>query len=479
MLHAQHILFFFGEIIRREIGANFTPVSRVDVRRIIIRIGAVQAAQCQSAEPSAALRRQEFAAGKRADEGGVGVEEAVVQPAGQAAQHAGGIGLAQLLLQTGAIVIFPEIIGHGVDRGVFGRLPADAAADGIKVAAVNTGVVEHVGAEAVALQIGASHAHGQRVGDRQVEHALEAQRVVIAILGFASGMDAVQLRLGVDEVDHAAGGVAAEQRALRAAQHFDALQIEEFGFEQAGGEQRHAFGVDGRGAIAGHAHAKIADPADGEAGTGEVALGEGDVGQRQLDVERVVDLLTLQRAGVERGHRDRHVLQALCGALRGHHDFGNAGIFISLCGLCKGWQGNKADKRRAGNKTGTESRRDLHQFSSPKSQVAEPFLRLLRPGPYALQSHCLNSACCNHQFGQAAPALSSHVVAVRPSARLAVALMQQVARLAGSAPALPDRAAHWHDGGNAAFPARTCADRIAARAQLAGAFGLIVKSLIE
>src|SRR3546814_10613128 len=67
------------------------------------------------------------------------------------------------------------------------------------------------------------------------------------------------LWLGGDDVDHARGRVAAEQRALRAAQHFDAFKVEEFGFEQAGRKQRVAVQVDRGRAVAGGADAQVAD----------------------------------------------------------------------------------------------------------------------------------------------------------------------------------------------------------------------------
>ena len=83
-------------------------------------------------------------------------------------------------------------------------------------------------------------------------------------------MDATQIGLGGDEIDHAGGGVAAEQRALRPAQDFDPLEIEEVGFEDARTEQRQIVDVDrGRG-IAGTADAKVTDAADGERRTREV-----------------------------------------------------------------------------------------------------------------------------------------------------------------------------------------------------------------
>src|SRR3546814_12042652 len=94
----------------------------------------------------------------------------------------------------------------------------------------------------------ARHAHAQRVADRQVDHPLDLLRIVIAVLEFAGGVETREIGLGGDEVDDARGRVAAEQRALRAAQHLYALEIEEFAFEQPGGDERHVVDEIGRAA---------------------------------------------------------------------------------------------------------------------------------------------------------------------------------------------------------------------------------------
>jgi hypothetical protein len=66
--------------------------------------------------------------------------------------------------------------------------------------------------------------HGQlgqdAVGDRRVERRLELEQVVRSA---GDGSGAAQFRAGLlgGDVDRAADGVAAEQRALRPAQHFE------------------------------------------------------------------------------------------------------------------------------------------------------------------------------------------------------------------------------------------------------------------
>src|SRR3546814_1885736 len=56
---------------------------------------------------------------------------------------------------------------------------------------------------------------------------------------------------------------------------FRSLEVEEFGFEQAGRKQRIAVQMDRGRAVAGRTDAKVADAADREAGAGEIGLGEG------------------------------------------------------------------------------------------------------------------------------------------------------------------------------------------------------------
>src|SRR3546814_2117909 len=58
--------------------------------------------------------------------------------------------------------------------------------------------------------------HGVAQGD--VDHRLGLHRIIIAIFGLGGGFEGAELRLGGDDIDHAGGRVAAEQRALRPAQ---------------------------------------------------------------------------------------------------------------------------------------------------------------------------------------------------------------------------------------------------------------------
>ena len=324
-----------GEIARLVCGVDLPRILRVD--RIGIAIGTVEAARIQRdegvGEPIARGRRaerggrdgQQLLRGEDAGQRRVGVGHAGLavgrQRAGQAAEDARRVALALLLLVAQAVVLLVEIVTHQVDGRVRLGAPAQRGAGGVLVATVDPGVVVEVLGIAVAVEIAAGQPDAERVGQGHVDKALDAIVVVIAVFTLDAGMQTLEVGLGGDEVDDARGRVATEQRALRAAQDFDALEVEVIGLEDAGVEQRQVVDVDRGRRIAGHADAQVADAADGEDTAGEVALGERDVGQGQLKIGRIVDLLRGEGLRGEGGDRDRHVLEALRRALGGDDDF--------------------------------------------------------------------------------------------------------------------------------------------------------------
>ena len=236
-----------------------------------------------------------------------------------------------------------EVIAHQVDGSVGLRTPADRAANAVFVAPVDASVVEQVLGIAVALEVGSGEADTERVAERDVDHALGAVAVVIAIFALSGDVEALEIGLGGDEVDDAGSGVAAVQCSLRTAQDFDPFEIEIIGFEDARTEQRQIVDVDRGRRIAGYADAQVADAADGEGTAGEVRLGESDIGQRQLEVRRVVDLLRGEALRGKGGNRDRHVLQALRRPLRGDDDLVES-VVATAAGLRRG--GDRAGVRR-------------------------------------------------------------------------------------------------------------------------------------
>ena len=204
------------------------------------------------------------------------------QHVGETAEDARRIAMAELLLQARAVVLFVEVVSDQVEPRVGVRLPRQRSAYRIQIAAVDVAVVEQVVREAAALEVQARDADAERVGEGKVEHPLHLLGIEIAVFELACGVDAGEVGLGGDEVDHARGCVAAEQRALRPAQHLDPFKVVELALEQTRRDQRHVVDVDRGRAVAGRTRAEVADAADGEARRREVGLGEADVRERLL-----------------------------------------------------------------------------------------------------------------------------------------------------------------------------------------------------
>ncbi len=175
---------------------------------------------------------------------------------------------------------------------------------------------------AVVLLVDESEAQRQRTADRQVERAARAVAVVVAQAALHAAEAIVQHRLGGLHVDRADGGVAAPQRALRPAQHFDGIHVE----QQRGGalgarridavdEQRDfGIGVLGLGAV-------VADAAHGHGDQAMIALRSGLEARDQ--VHQVLDghdVGVIQRSRVQRGDGDRRLLQGGGALGRGDRD---------------------------------------------------------------------------------------------------------------------------------------------------------------
>jgi len=197
--------------------------------------------------------------------------------------------------------------------GVVGDVPGqDRAHRGLvlRIQVLVGGVLD----PAVALVVDAGHAQREAVDDRRVDHAGEDPGVVFADAHLGVGLELVGRLLGVDR--HRAGrAVAAEQRALRTLQHFDALDVVERGQRRAG-----AGGVD---AVDVHADRRVgadAEVAGRDAAQFVARLGRAAAGDHEARDE-AVQLRHVGRAGVADqvlAHdldADRHVLQRLVTAL--------------------------------------------------------------------------------------------------------------------------------------------------------------------
>lgn len=203
-----------------------------------------------------------------------------------------------------------------------GRVERQGRARPEQVAIVGVVAGHQVVAEPVALEPRAGDAQGEHVAERHVDHAAQLHGVVVADLAADHRLELVD-RLGGDHVDHAAGGVASVEGALRAAQHFDPFDVVELGLEQVVGEQRRVVQVDAGAGVARAGDQLGADAADLEVVAGEVPLGEVHVRNGDDQVRTAVDLGLLEGVLVERRHRDRHVLQRLLAFLGGDHQLLN------------------------------------------------------------------------------------------------------------------------------------------------------------
>jgi hypothetical protein len=182
---------------------------------------------------------------------------------------------------------------------------------------------------AVAIQIAADDAHGKYVADRQVEHQVAAA-VAAAAVGVGAGclgaaLEHAELRLVADDLDRAAHRSRSIQRALRPAQHLDAIDIIEVridhdlaGLRQRGRRQRHFVEIE-------------ADRGRGAARRGKAARLElRETGSRRTHREArnvVRDLGDARDAGghqliaAQRGHADWRVLDGGFVLLRRDDDF--------------------------------------------------------------------------------------------------------------------------------------------------------------
>ena len=226
---------------------------------------------------------------------------------GQAARRRQWIANADLIGDAGAVVVFAELAVEHPDAGGVRDVPGQGASPSEHVAPVNvvvdtrqsiaTGIGLPVGDVldvAVSAQLVAGNARREALAQGHVQGHLQAPVRVIAHFHINEPFPLVELRALGDEVDGAAGGVAAEQRALGSAQDFHALHVEELDGIEVGGDGDFVQ-VRRNAGFPGAPNDQIADAANAEAGTAEVGGGERDVRCAELQVRRIDDLVVLQR----------------------------------------------------------------------------------------------------------------------------------------------------------------------------------------
>ena len=122
-----------------------------------------------------------------------------------------------------------------------------------------------------------------------------------------------------DHVHQAGGGIAAVQRALRPAQHFDAVDVEEVGGLAGRARDVHAVLHEGGRRIALVGGVVVADAADGHAQARE-GLVHVHIGQARAERCRVVGAEFAQLFAAQDAHGDRRARSGGDTALGGYRD---------------------------------------------------------------------------------------------------------------------------------------------------------------
>ena len=146
-----------------------------------------------------------------------------------------------------------------------------------------------------------------RVAEWAADRALQLDPVEFAVAGLDVTLELLARHPG-DQIDRATRGIAPVQRALRATQDLDAVDVEELREAHVGPAEIDAVERDGHARVGADAKDVRAHPADVDLRFA-ARLREGEA--RRLDGESfdVVDREVLEQlAGVGRD-RDRHVLQ--------------------------------------------------------------------------------------------------------------------------------------------------------------------------
>ena len=226
----------------------------------------------------------------------------------------------------------------------FRRIPLQLAANRDLVF-----VAQRLSGDAIALPRAALfRCHGepsrQPVGNAAGHEPIRVDLIVRAVFQRESRM---RVRSGAiaDEIDLATGGIAAIQGALRTAQHFNAIDVEQL-----------ALGLDGqreRDAVQAHAHGRgviggVVDEADTSQTKLRLTAAKRrlhlQAGNRVLQIVDIADGLCRQTLAGEHRHGDTDVLCRFLAPLRGHDDFLQCAVVVR--------QGAHRDKNGPGARSG-------------------------------------------------------------------------------------------------------------------------------
>ncbi|MCY1493754.1 hypothetical protein D9M68_275970 [compost metagenome] len=211
---------------------------------------------------------------------------------------------------AGRVVVTVAVVAYQGELEVLVRLELQLAAHALAVIAVDVVAVVDVLHVAVVL--------ADETAQRALEHLVqapaeaEAQAVLVAAAEVRVVDVAAGLLRGVagHDVEHAGRGVLAEQGALRAAQHFDALHVEQVEGRLPGTAEHHAVDHRGHGRLDARRGGDGADATNEQRGVLVRRAGAEVQGRHLLDDARhVVAVVALQLLAVDHRDRHRHLLQ--------------------------------------------------------------------------------------------------------------------------------------------------------------------------
>ena len=182
--------------------------------------------------------------------------------------------------------------------------------------------------DVAALVIVIDHAaHGEFVGDRNVHRGVEAavRSAVAGEAGHAFRVECEGGGIGLvrDVADGAGFRAAAEQRALRTFEHFDALHVDHVDVDVAGRELHRLFveidrdvGIEADGSGGLVAAEAVAQAAHEDFALARAVVAVGHAGRVFQKVFEVIDVLGLQLIARERLDAHRHLFDRLCRGAR-------------------------------------------------------------------------------------------------------------------------------------------------------------------
>ena len=264
----------------------------------------------------------------------------------------------------------PVIITLHRQRKAFRRRKAQRRVDRIGVEAVGILVEQRVGQEAVLLTVRGRDTEAEHVArDRPADRARYEPTIVRTGVAAIRARFEDVARLARNDVDRAAQRILAIKRALRTAQHFDAVDVEQRIVEVSGVRLINA--VDEQPDAGLHRlHQRHPDAANRDKGAAAAVAVDVEAGRQHCGFAHRVDPASGQRVAIDRGHGDRHVRKCFIALAGGNDDHA---IIFGFSGSGRGRVILR--KNRRGTQCGGEHERrnsgksELCHQASPKTAV--------------------------------------------------------------------------------------------------------------